>query len=85
MGVLNIADPVLADHVGRNVDHSALASIINASVPLFTILIASLVLVDEPITVNRLVGLLVGFGGVLVLTSRAFGEGPPAACPASWR
>jgi len=48
---------------------SALAAILNGSVPLFAILLAALVLPDEPITVNRLVGLLIGFGGVVVLTS----------------
>jgi drug/metabolite transporter (DMT)-like permease len=31
--------------------------------------LAALVLTDEPITVNRLVGLLVGFGGVVALTA----------------
>ncbi len=81
MGVLNIAIPFSLITWGETSIDSALASIINASVPLFTILIASLVLVDEPITVNRLVGLLVGFGGVLVLTSRAFGEGTSGSLP----
>ena len=64
MGVLNIVIPFSLITWGETSIDSALASIINASVPLFTILIASLVLVDEPITVNRLVGLLIGFGGV---------------------
>ncbi len=38
-------------------------------------MIASLALHDEPITVNRLVGLVVGFAGVVVLTSRSLGSG----------
>lgn len=48
---------------------SSLAAILNSTVPLFTIVFAAFFLHDEPITVNRLVGLLVGFLGVVVLTS----------------
>lgn len=46
---------------------SALAAVLNGSVPLFVILIAAVFLRDEPITVNRLAGLVVGFGGVAIL------------------
>jgi drug/metabolite transporter (DMT)-like permease len=56
---------------------SAVASILNGLVPLFTIVIASLFLHDEPITLNRLAGLLIGFGGAVVLLSRNLG--PSAA------
>jgi drug/metabolite transporter (DMT)-like permease len=59
----------------RSID-SALASILNSTVPLFTIVLAALALHDEPITVNRLVGLLVGFGGVILLTSRSLAGSP---------
>ena len=52
---------------GSGVD-SSVASILNSTVPLFTILIAPLFLADEAITVNRLIGLAVGFVGVIVLT-----------------
>jgi drug/metabolite transporter (DMT)-like permease len=81
MGVLNIAIPFSLITWGETSIDSALASIINASVPLFTILVASLVLVDEPVTVNRLIGLLVGFGGVLVLTSGSFSQGMSGTLP----
>lgn len=47
---------------------SSLAAVLNSSVPLFTIILAALFLHDEPITVNRLVGLLVGFAGVVIVT-----------------
>ena len=47
---------------------SSLAAILNSTVPLFVILIAAGFLHDEPITVNRLVGLVVGFAGVVLLT-----------------
>jgi drug/metabolite transporter (DMT)-like permease len=47
---------------------SSLASILTATVPLFVIVIAALALRDEPITVNRVAGLAVGFVGVVLLT-----------------
>jgi drug/metabolite transporter (DMT)-like permease len=81
MAILNIAIPFSLITFGEQSIDSALAAILNASVPLFTIIIASLVLFDEPITVNRLVGLAVGFGGVVLLTSRSFGDGMSGSLP----
>lgn len=75
MGILNIAIPFSLITWGEQSIDSALASIITASVPLFTIVIASVVLIEEPITLNRLVGLLVGFGGVVLLTTPSLGSG----------
>lgn len=73
MSVINIVLPFfLITTAERSVD-SALAAILNGAVPLFVIVIASLFLHDEPITVNRLAGMLVGYGGVLVLVSRSLG------------
>jgi drug/metabolite transporter (DMT)-like permease len=46
---------------------SALASIGNATVPLFTLLFALLLLPSERPTPRRTVGLAIGFGGVLVV------------------
>jgi drug/metabolite transporter (DMT)-like permease len=69
MAALNIVIPFSLITWGEQSIESALASILNASVPLFTIVLAALFLSDEPITINRVVGLLVGFGGVVVLTS----------------
>ena len=47
---------------------SSLASILTATVPLFVIVIAAVFLRDEGITVNRVIGLVVGFAGVVILT-----------------
>jgi drug/metabolite transporter (DMT)-like permease len=70
MGVINIVIPfTLITTAERSVD-SALAAILNGAVPLVVIVVAALFLHDEPITVNRLVGLLVGYAGVIVLVSR---------------
>jgi drug/metabolite transporter (DMT)-like permease len=70
MAVINIVLPfALITTAERYVD-SNLAAILNGTVPLFAIVIAAFVLHDEPITVNRLVGLIVGYGGVVILVSR---------------
>ncbi len=75
MSVVNIALPfALITSAEQSVD-SALAAILNGAVPLFVIVIAALFLHDEPITVNRLVGLVVGYAGVVLLVGRSLGAG----------
>jgi drug/metabolite transporter (DMT)-like permease len=75
MACVNIVIPfVLITWAERSVD-SSVAAILTSAVPLFTIVIAPLVLPDEPIRVNGVAGLVVGFVGVIVLTSRDFGAG----------
>ena len=70
MGLVNIVIPfALITWAEQSVD-SSLAAILTAPVPLFVIVIAPLFLHDEPIRVNGVVGLVVGFIGVVVLTSR---------------
>jgi drug/metabolite transporter (DMT)-like permease len=74
MAVINIVLPFWLITWAEQSVESSLASILNGTVPLFVIVIAALFLRDEPITVNRLVGLVVGFVGVVVLTSRGLGS-----------
>jgi drug/metabolite transporter (DMT)-like permease len=70
MGLVNIVVPfALITWAEQSVD-SSLAAILTAPVPLFAIVIAPFFLHDEPIRVNGVVGLLVGFVGVVILTSR---------------
>ena len=67
MSVINIVIPfTLITTAERSVD-SAIAAIINGAVPLVVILLAALTFPDEPITLNRLIGLLVGYAGVVVI------------------
>lgn len=73
MSVINIALPFYLITTAEQTTDSALAAIINASVPLFVIVIAALALHDEPITINRLAGLAVGFVGVVILVGRGLG------------
>jgi drug/metabolite transporter (DMT)-like permease len=83
LGAVNVAVPWLLISWGTQWIPSALSSILNALTPLVTILVASLVLHDEPITVNRVAGLLLGFTGAVVLASPnlgpATGSGSAAA------
>jgi drug/metabolite transporter (DMT)-like permease len=73
MSVVNIVLPfALITTAERSVD-SALAAVLNGAVPLFVIVLAALFLNDEPLTVNRLIGLGVGYLGVIVLVSRSLG------------
>jgi drug/metabolite transporter (DMT)-like permease len=70
MGLVNIVIPfALITWAEQSVD-SSLAAILTAPVPLFAIVIAPLFLHDEPIRVNGVIGLVVGFIGVVILTSR---------------
>jgi len=67
MAVINVVLPFTLITWGEQTIDSSLATILNATVPLFVIVLAPLFLPDEPITVSRLVGLVVGFAGVVVL------------------
>ena len=50
---------------------SGLASILNATTPLFTVVIAGLLLPDEKITLNKALGVAVGFAGVVLMIGPA--------------
>ena len=67
MGAINIAIPfTLITWAELSVD-SAIAAILNGAVPLIVIVLAALAFHDEPITLNRLVGVVIGYVGVVVL------------------
>jgi drug/metabolite transporter (DMT)-like permease len=70
LGLFNTALPFVLISWGETRIPSSLASIINGTVPLFTILIAHLVLHDDRITLPRVLGLVVGFTGVVILLSK---------------
>jgi drug/metabolite transporter (DMT)-like permease len=69
MGVFNTGLPFLLITWGETSIPSGVAAILDATVPLFTIIIAHFWLHDEKITTSRLGGLLVGFAGIVVLVS----------------
>ena len=69
MSIVSVALPFFLITFAEQTTDSALAAIFGASVPLFVIVIAAIFLHDEPITVNRLAGLAIGFAGVVILVS----------------
>ncbi|HEY7332763.1 MAG TPA: DMT family transporter [Candidatus Limnocylindria bacterium] len=75
VALLGIVIPFSLITWGEQTIDSGLAAVLNGTVPLFAIVLAALVLPDEPITVNRLGGLLVGFAGVVLLTAPALEDG----------
>ncbi len=71
--VVQTALPFVLISWGETRIDSGLASILNGTVPLFTIVIAHFWLHDEKISASRIVGLVVGFIGVVLLVSRDMG------------
>ena len=70
LGLTSVAIPFVLISWGEKTIDSAVASILNASMPLFTIVLAHYILHDDRMTAQKLLGLLVGFGGVVVLLSK---------------
>lgn len=70
LGITNVALPFFLISWGEQTIDSAVAAILDATVPLFTIVIAHLTLLDDRITTPKVVGLVTGFAGVVVLMSR---------------
>ena len=75
LGPTSLAIPYFLISWGERTIDSAVASILNATVPLFTIVIAHFWLNDDRITLQKALGLLVGFGGVVVLLSKDLNPG----------
>ncbi len=67
MAVVNIVIPFMLIGYGEQSIDSALASILNATVPLTVIVLAPLFLPDERVTLAKAAGLAVGFAGVIIL------------------
>lgn len=67
MGLLNNAIPFSLIVWGQQHIASGVASILNASTPLFTVLCAHLLTRDERLTPGKLSGVLIGFVGVAVM------------------
>ena len=67
LGVLNNAIPFSLIVQGQTQITTGLASILNATTPLFTILVAGFFLTDERFSVLRVLGVIVGFSGVILM------------------
>ncbi|SFM37415.1 DMT family transporter [Methylobacterium pseudosasicola] len=71
MSLLNNVLPFCLIVWGQTHIASGLAAILNATTPLFTVIVAHLLTTDERMTGNRLAGVLVGLGGVAVMVGPA--------------
>lgn len=76
MGLLNNAIPFALINWGQTQIDSGLAAILNATTPLFTVLIGHLVAADERLTRNRIAGVALGFAGVVVMIGPSALRGP---------
>lgn len=71
VGLFNIAVPFFLITWGEQSIDSGLATVLNATVPLFSLVIAHFALADEQITPFKVLGLAAGFIGVVILASRS--------------
>ena len=67
LGIFNIAFPWVLISWGEQFVESGIASILNSTTPLYTIIIAPLMIKDEHFTLSKGIGLIGGFIGVVVL------------------
>jgi drug/metabolite transporter (DMT)-like permease len=70
LGITNVAVPFFLISWGEQSIDSGVASILDATVPLFTILGAHFILHDDKMTAPKVLGLLIGFAGVVILMSK---------------
>jgi drug/metabolite transporter (DMT)-like permease len=73
LGISNVAIPFFLISWGEQAIDSGVAAILDATVPLFTIVVAHYLLHDDKMTVPKVTGLLTGFVGVVVLMSKDIG------------
>ena len=67
MGLLNNVIPFSLIFWGMTHIPSGLASILNATMPLFTVIVAHVLTRNERLTIGRALGVAVGFGGVVIM------------------
>jgi drug/metabolite transporter (DMT)-like permease len=73
LGTFNTAIPFLLISWGEQRIDSAMASILNGSVPLFAAIFAHIFLADDRLNLQKAAGLVMGFVGVVFLMSRELG------------
>ena len=75
MGLINNLIPFCLIVWGQTQLPSGLASILNATTPLATVVVAHMLTTDEKMTGNRLAGVLLGLAGVAVMMGAALAKG----------
>ncbi len=69
LGALNNTVPFCLIAWGQTRIDSGVASILNATTPIFAVLLAHFLTSDEHLTLRKLIGVLIGFGGVYLMVS----------------
>ncbi len=67
VGLINIVVPFVLISWSEQYIPSGIASILNSTTPLFSMILATVFLRSERLTLARLAGLVVGFGGVVLM------------------
>jgi drug/metabolite transporter (DMT)-like permease len=67
MGLLNNVIAFSLIFTGQQEIGASLASILNGSMPFFTVLLAGLLLADEKFSTRKIVGIVIGFSGVVLI------------------
>ena len=67
MGILNNLIPFSLIFWGQTQISSSLASILNATTPLWAVLLAHFLTNDEKLTAYRIFGVILGFGGIVIM------------------
>ena len=75
MGVLNNAIPFSLIVWGQTRIDSGVASILNATTPIFTVILAHLLTSDERLTLRKFLGVLIGFLGVYIMMKPELKDG----------
>src|SRR3990172_2746658 len=83
LGLIATSLPILLISWGEQYIDSGTAAVLNSLVPIFSLLVAGLVIRTETWSLLRVVGILTGFAGAVVLASREFAlnPGPAALAP----
>jgi drug/metabolite transporter (DMT)-like permease len=69
VATINIALPFFLVAWGERTVSSGPASVLNSTMPIFSVILAGVLLRDEPVTIRRALGVAAGFVGILVLFS----------------
>ncbi len=75
IGLGNVVVPFLLITWGEKSVESGLASVLQSTAALFSVLLAHFAFHDERFTLQKIVGVIVGFVGVVVLASRSWASG----------
>lgn len=79
IGLGNVVAPYLLITWGEETVKSGIAAVLQATAALFTLVVAHFTLADERMTPAKIIGLILGFGGVVVLFSGELNTGQPLA------